>query len=37
MGTTTDPFNLNRFTLAQEGTYDRALSELYPPLIGGLR
>ncbi len=28
MKTTTDPFNLNRFTLAQEGTCDRALSEL---------
>ena len=28
MKTSSDPFHLNRFTLAQEGTYDRALSEL---------
>lgn len=28
MKASSDPFHLNRFTLAQEGTYDRALSEL---------
>ena len=28
MKTSSDPFHLNRFTLAQEGVYDRALSEL---------